>query len=73
MTGHRDLNTFEIVLPLNCPRCGVRLIYAGCANKVQFYTCVVHGEHWLDVDGHFRSARDTANSASSNPSPGVRD
>ena len=52
------------MLPLNCPRCGVRLVYRGCVNNLHLYTCNIHGEHWLDINGFLRAANDNENSPS---------
>ena len=41
-------------LPLNCPRCGVRLMYVTTVDNTHSYLCTVHGEYTLDLDGFLR-------------------
>jgi len=42
-------------LPLNCPLCGVPLLYIVDMGKVQWYYCRVHREYRLDAEGRLRS------------------
>lgn len=41
-------------LPLNCPRCGVRLIYVTTVDNTHSYLCTVHDVYTLDLDGYLR-------------------
>lgn len=41
-------------LPLNCPRCGYRLIFTAKITTAYIYICPDHGEYHLCEDGHLR-------------------
>ena len=42
-------------LRLNCPRCGVPLVYViTLADGTHIYVCDAHGEHRLSPDGYLR-------------------
>jgi hypothetical protein len=41
-------------LPLNCPMCGVRLVFRGRVNDCRVFTCAVHRDFRIEPTGHFR-------------------
>ncbi len=43
---------------LNCPMCGVRLMFRGPVNDCQAYTCAVHGGFRIERNGRFQGTAD---------------
>ena len=72
MIRDRDVSMSSAGLPLNCPRCGVRLTHKGWVDSLQVYTCDRHGEYWLDVNGYFRTAGDNPRLMESTANQGGR-
>ena len=50
----RGTDTSDEDLPLNCPLCGVRLVFRGRVSEGRVFTCSVHGDFLIERSGHFR-------------------